>query len=511
VAVVPPRNVVVFLCDQLRPDFLPLYGCDALETPNIDRIAEMGVTFENAITQSTVCGPARASMMTGRYVSDHGVWTNDVSFRDGLEYLPERMNEAGYTTGVFGQLHHHPARDLKGFQEAAQYEEGRLGDDEPYRQWLAERHPELDDPLDVDAPRFEFPYPEEEYYEHWIASNAIDFVDRHDDPDDTFLAWVSFQGPHGPLDPPAEVRGSVDTQGLPDPLERPAEELEQVVRYRQARDGLDAEYEEVMERRTAYAELIVEIDRQIGRVLDALEDRGILSETTLVFSADHGDLLGDFGLNAKGPFPYRGQLDVPMVVANHPDVPEGERTESLAGTIDLPGTCLDVAGDDAGLGVSRSLIDLAGPDPEQPREVVFSEFCDAIKTVDDGRYRLSYYPFTGRTELYDRDADPDELENLAGDPAVADVEQELLMHLIDFGIVAKGPRVESKDFVPDQQAGLRRKHPRFERDFPVVFPLSDDDVERLEEAGLSTAYNEFATGEEIVSAYDEPYWVTDEE
>jgi hypothetical protein len=170
-----------------------------------------------------------------------------------------------------------------------------------------------------------------------------------------------------------------------------------------------------------------------------------------------------------------------------------------------------VAGDDAGLGVSRSLIDLAGSDPEYPREVVFSEFCDAIKTVDDGRYRLSYYPFTGRTELYDRDADPDELENLAGDPAVADVERELLMHLIDFGIVAKGPRVESKDFVPDQQAGLRRKHPRFERDFPVVFPLSDGDIERLESAGLSTGYNEFARGEEVVSAYTDPYWITDDE
>ena len=87
------RNIVVILCDQLRPDFLRMYGCEAIPTPNLDRLASCGVVFDHAITQSTVCAPARATMMTGTYVSEHGVWTNDRPFAPGMEYIAERMND----------------------------------------------------------------------------------------------------------------------------------------------------------------------------------------------------------------------------------------------------------------------------------------------------------------------------------------------------------------------------------------------------------------------------------
>jgi len=497
------RNVVVVLCDQLRPDFLPLYGCEALALPNIDRLAERGTVFDNAITQSTVCAPARATLMTGRYVSDHGVWTNDVPFREGVDYVAERMNDAGYATGAFGKLHHYPPEDVKGFGEAAQLEEGRLGEDEPYLQWLRERHPDVTSLWNYEDREFRFE--RDEYHEHWIASRAIDFLDQRANEDDPFFAWVSFQGPHGPLDPPSEVKGSVDVDSLPAPLERD-DDLAPVARYRKAL-GPDFETEEgIMARREAYAEIIVEIDRQIGRLLDRLERLDVMEETTVVFSADHGDLLGDFGLNTKGPFPYRGQLDVPLVVANHPDVATGARSDALVGNIDVPGTCLDVAGDDHGIGVSRSLIDQAQESPDHPREVVFSEFCDSIKTVDDGRYRFSYYPFTGSTELYDHEQDPDERHDLSDDDSYAELTQAFLMHLVDFGILGKGVSVEAHDFVPEQQEGVRRKHPQFARDFDIAHPLSARDLEALEQAGLSTEYNAVFEGRDVVSCYSPPYW-----
>jgi arylsulfatase A-like enzyme len=502
------RNVVVFLCDQLRPDFLSPYGCNAVPTPNIDRLAADGVVFDDAITQSTVCGPARASLMTGRYVSDHEVWTNDVPFRDGLSYLPRRMSEEGYVTGAFGKLHHYPPHDTKGFDEAVQFEEGRLEKQEPYREWIRGRHPEATDVWNRDG--YEFAYDEAEYYEHWIASHAIDFLDeRAEEADDRpFLAWVSFQGPHGPLDPPAAVKGTVDTDRLPEPIRKPDDEeaIPPVHRYREALGRDYDSLEETMERRTAYAETIVEIDRQIGRVLDRLEALGVADETTFVFSSDHGDLLGDFGLDAKGPYPYHGQLSVPLVVANHPDVEAGTRSDSLAGNIDIPGTCLDVAGASETIGVSRSLLELAGEDPDAEREVNFSEFCDSIKTVQTRRYRYSYYPFVGTATLFDRENDPEERHNLAGDPEYADVERELLMHLIDFGLVNKGVRVEAHDFVPEQQTGVSRKHPAFAAEFEVAYPLSSADRRRLEAAGLPADYNEFCRDLDIVSHYAPPYW-----
>ena len=504
----PPQNVLVVLCDQLRPDFLPTYGCEAVPTPNVNRLADAGVVFENAITQSTVCGPARATMMTGRYVSDHGSWTNDVPTRNGVEFLPERMNEAGYVTGAFGKLHHTPPDDVRGFRETALMEEGWLGEAEPYLAWLRNRQPDVEGIWNYEGDTFGFD--ETEYYERWIASRAIEFLEDRAGDDDPFLAWVSFQGPHTPLDPPPEVKATVDTERLPEPFERPDDDLAQVAKYRKARGPEVDSRAEVMARRTAYAELIVEIDRQIGRILDRLEALDLTAETTIIFASDHGDLLGDFGLWAKGPYPYRGQLDVPMIVARHPDVPAGTRSHRLVGTIDVPGTCLELAGVEDGIGVSRSLIEaVRGPD-DRVRDVIFSEFCDSIKTAYDGRYLYSYYPFTDRAELYDREDDPNERRDLAGDPEHAGIEARMLKHLIDFGIVAKGVRVEAQDFVPDQQDGVRQKHPAFDREFEVAYPLSAEDREKLRDAGLATEYNEFCRGRDPVANYADPYWIDEE-
>lgn len=504
----PQRNVLVLLCDQLRPDFLSMYGCEAVPTPNLDYLAETGAVFDDAITQSTVCAPSRATMMTGRYVSDHGVWTNDVRFRDGLEYVPERMNKEGYVTGAFGKLHHYPPDDLKGFREAALVEEGRLGEREPYLRWLKNRRPDVTSIWNHDG--YEFRFDEEEYHEQWIATRAIDFIERRRD-DGPLFAWVSFQGPHTPYDPPSEVKGIVDTTALPAPLERPEDDLAPVARYRKARGTDFGSRREVMETRTAYAETIVEIDRQIGRIIDALESAGIKEDTTILFASDHGDLLGDFGLGEKGPFPYRGQLDVPLIVANHPEIEAGSRSGSLVGTIDIPGTCLHVAGADDGIGISRSLIEQANAPADETRDVVFSEFCDSIKTVYDGRYLYSYYPFTERSELYDRTSDPDELNNLAGESEYAAVERMLLMELIDFGIGAKGFNAEAHDLVPEQQERLRRKYPNFEREFTVAYPLNATDVENLRAAGLSDTYNEFCRDLPVTTAYAEPYWIDEQE
>lgn len=503
----PQRNLVVLLCDQLRPDFLPMYGCGAIATPNLDRLAALGVVFDGAITQSTVCAPARASMMTGRHVSDHGVWTNDMPFRPGMDLIAERMNALGYRTGAFGKLHHAPADDPKGFQVVHQMEEGRLGQAEPYLLWLRERHP--DTTRLWNAENLTFAFPEDEYYEHWIADRAIDFIRETDEA--PFLAWVSFQGPHTPFDPPPEVKGTCDPGKLPPRLHREQTSgIPETVLYRQVREAWPEDEDFIQARRVAYAEMIVCIDRQIGRILAALEAQGRLETTTFLFSADHGDMLHDFGLNGKGPFPYRGQLDIPLLVANHPRLAAGTRSRQLAGNIDIPGTLLDVAGDPRGIGVSRSLLDLAQPQPKQPRETILSEFCDSIRTIQDDRWRYSYYPFEQTAELYDRQNDPDELNNLAGNPASADKEIRLLRHLLDYAVVNKGPRVEAHDLGPQKQAGMLAKFPEALRDWPVAFPISSPERNQLGAAGLDTNFNEFCRSLPILRHYSKPYWLDKE-
>ena len=102
------RNVLVIMCDQLRPDFLHAYGADFIPTPNIDALAAEGVVFDNAITASTVCAPARMSFFTGKNVSGHDAWTNDITPKAGSEFLPQRLNAAGYFPVAVGCYDHYP-------------------------------------------------------------------------------------------------------------------------------------------------------------------------------------------------------------------------------------------------------------------------------------------------------------------------------------------------------------------------------------------------------------------
>lgn len=499
------RHIMVILCDQLRKDFLPIYGGKAIDTPNIDALATEGVVFDRAITASTVCAPARASMMTGRYVSDHGVWTNDVPFREGLEYIAERMNDEGYITGAFGKLHHTPGLDLKGFQQAKLMEENRLKDDDDYYKWLKKRHPEVDGIFHVDGKKRQFLFEKEDYYEHFIADETIRFLkDAGDKPS---FSWVSFQGPHTPYDPPKHLRGQVRKALLPQPIHRPKGDLSQTAQYRSAVRNISGDSDEIMATREAYGEMIIEIDHQIGRIIDHLKEIGQYEQTTIIFSADHGDMLGDMNIGEKGPFVYESQLGIPMVISNHPDLDKGSRSQLLTGNIDIPGTVLDLAGASRGIGYSKSILGLI--EGSISREVNYSEFCDSIRTVENHQYRYCYYPFEGYSELYDREKDPQEVDNLAGQPAYTSVEGDLLKAIIDYGIVAKGPRIEAQDLVPNKQAGLEAIAPDYLVDFPLVFPLASmEKYRKIKEAGLDPDYNAFCKEREILAWYGK-YWQAD--
>jgi arylsulfatase A-like enzyme len=490
------QNILVILCDQLRKDFLSAYGCRAVPTPNLDSLCRRGVVFENAITQSTVCAPARACMMTGRYVSDHGVWTNDIPFRDGMEYLPSRMVEEGYASGCFGKLHHYPALDTKGFQKAVLFEENRLGESEPYLQWLKKNNPKAKSVF-AESKEFSSEYPDEQHYESWLADECRSWIADHRraNASQPFFAWLSFQGPHTPYDPPHEYRGVVDKKLLPPVLKTSTDAIPEVARFRRAicpPPGRDAaEFDRIRE---AYAEKIAHIDKKIGLVLERLTELGELENTTIIFSADHGDLLGDHGQNQKGPFPYRSQLEIPLIVSGDPRLPAGNRCAALCGNIDIPATVLAAAGASRGLGYSRSLFELCEPGSKSLRATMFSEFCDECKTVEDSQYRLSYFPFTGFIQMFDKKNDPAEQHDLGREPAMAATIARLLTQIIDHQLLAKSPRQESYDLVPGTQLGLTEKNPRWRDEFAVAWPIwrLPGVSNRLAAAGLDTTYNDFS-------------------
>ncbi len=511
-----PRNIVLINCDSLRADFLSPYGCDFIPTPNIGHLAETGVTYTNAITAATVCAPARASALTGQLVSGHGYWTNQLSFRPGTRFFPERLRDAGYITAKVGVDDHiTPDNDL-GYRYIRLFTENKPGS--VYLRQLQENHPEATRYGMVSEDGHHFKYTEEEHYDRWTCDNATAFLRSYSEkgtlPDGTatedkpFFLNCSFLMPHAPYLPPQEVAGTVDETKMPDRLTLTRDDIPDVEAYRRAWiydpcANAPAETKQAAERRLrlAYCEMIAEIDRLVGRITDTLRETGLWENTTVLFTTDHGSMEYDYGLDTKGPFPYHQQLFIPLLVANHPDLQPGTRSDCLCGNLDLGATILDIAGDQAPFGLSRSLIGMAnGRVPE--REVNISEFCDSCKNLVDKRYTFSYYPFTGVCTLFDRINDPAERVNLADLPAYAEVKLRFMMHLTDFLILAKGVRIEAHDLAPAVREGIEAKKPGFLDEFEICYPLPNmASVEKVREAGLDGDYNEFCRGREIKAHY----------
>lgn len=510
------RNVVLILVDQLRSDFIGPYGADFIKTPNLDELAKNGVTYDNAIASATVCAPSRASVLTGQFVSGHDAWTNDVPFGRNTEFFPERLAKMGYMTAAVGFSDHVKETNTCGYKYRKIF---TAADDGDYMKFLREKFPDAKCYYDSDGD-FHFKYPEEYFYDRWCTDRATDFIESYtkrgvapdgtapEDVDSPFFLYCGLLSPHTPLTPPIENEGAVDAERIPTLINSTRQDIAPVEKYRRAylnshEDLVNPEgaVERRMRERRAYCELIAEVDSLVGRIVKSLKDNGVYENTTIIFTCDHGSVDNDYNVVTKGPWPYRAQLFIPLIVSNAPNAEAGTHCDCLCGNIDVGATVLSIAEDEKRFGVSRSLVGMSnGSVPV--REVHMSEFCDACKTLVTKQYTFTYYPFTGKTCIYDRINDPLEMTDISYRPDMAEFKQKMLMHIIDFMCIAKGVRLEAHDVVPEIKAGLEKKDPKFLDNFDISFPLASwTEVKRIEEAGLDANYNEFCRGRDIKSHY----------
>ncbi len=517
------RNIVMIMCDQMRPDFLHAYGADFIPTPNLDALAADGAVFDNAITPSTVCGPARASIVTGRAVSDHDGWTNEIPPRAGVEFFPERLSADGYMTVAVGNYDHAPFGTSIGYQYLRRMDEDHM--DSEYMQKLQKKYPDCTSwRMHPEGDPYHYLYPEEDHYERWACDCATEFLDSYaqsgtvaDRDHDTvtplaeagspFFLYCGFLAPHAPYLPPQEMSGRVDPEKLPEILvSHRDEDLPSVERYRRAylnsHETLvnpESAAEVRKKERLAYCEMICYVDELVGRIVQSLKKNGLYENTTVVFMSDHGSMENDLNMSTKGPWPYSPQLFVPLIVSNHPNL-RGHQ-DFLCGTIDIGATLLDIAGDKKAFGLSRSLIAMANGTAAH-RNSIMSEFCDSCKTVIDHRYTFTYYPFTGVCALYDRINDPQMLHDLGRDEKYTDVRNRFLMEVIDWTILSRPVRIEAHDMTPEVLRGIEEKHPKFLETFEIAYPLANwESVDRLEQAGLDPNINEFCKEYPIKADY----------
>ena len=490
------KNILFIMCDQLRYDYLGCMGHPTIKTPNIDALAARGVIFSNTYCQSPVCGPSRASIYTGRYLSTHGSMSNFAPLRVGEKNIGHHLNGLGVRTVLVGKSHVIP--DREGMERLGIDPEGSIGRHlaqggfEPY---------ERDDGIHPDAMvRPDLPYNEylkdKGYTEdanpwHW-AANSVDVdegvrsgyfndaVDRparvtdedsgtpymtrramqfmaEDDGETPWLLHLSFIKPHWPYVAPAPYHDmysaddvvpaikSQDELNDPNPLAK---------LFMDRVSGKTFSREEAREKIIpAYMGLITQIDDQLGILFDFMEQRGLLDDTMIVFTSDHGDYLGDHWMGDKDYF-HDPSVKIPMIIVDPDkaaDSTRGTVDDALVEAIDLIPTFMDFHGGEIPSHIleGRSLLPKLRGQQVEWRDFTISEYdysCQVFRP-QTGRAAIDCQSYMIATKewkyihapgfppaLFDLTNDPNELNDLGRHKDYANILQEMFNKLANWSL-----------------------------------------------------------------------------
>ncbi len=429
-----PANLIVILSDQHSRDACGCYGHPAARTPNIDRLAAAGTRFDCAYTPCPICIPARASLATGQYVHRIGYWDNGQPYDGRVESWHHVVRAAGLRVDAIGKLHFRGGDD-NGFTEEIEplHVVGRIGDvlgcirDEPPR-----RHKRAG--IDEAGPG-------DSTYIRYDAANgdrACDWLARHAGDSRPWVLFVGFVLPHPPYIAPPELFESYDPQRLPMPPQWQAEEwpAHPVIAGLRAAFDFDRPFSESVVRRlnAAWYGALSHMDRQVGRILDAVGALGLAGRTRVLYASDHGESRGARGLFGKFTM-YEESAGVPLLVSG-PGVPQGRVVRTPVSLVDVFPTVLEAVLGDAKASrdlPGRSLLAIARE--ADADRTVFSEYHAVGCThgtfmVRRGRWKYVHY-VDAPPQLFDLAADPQELRDLAGVPAHQAARQEMERRLRD--------------------------------------------------------------------------------
>jgi choline-sulfatase len=423
-------NVLFLLSDEHSANVMGCAGHPLIRTPNLDRLAASGTRFANAYTPCPICVPARASLITGRYVHETGYWDNALAYDGRVPGFGHRLQAAGVRVEAIGKLHYRNDTDPTGF-DRQQIPAHIVGGGQI---WGSVR-----DPLPEGTRRTpiydEIGAGESSYnrYDRQIADLAVGWLEtrsreRNAQP---WLLYCGFVAPHFPLIVPQRYLDLYPLDDIPDPKLLPRNGfarhpwVERKARYMDHDEeiGSDGRRRLAM---ACYFGLVTYLDEQVGRILDAVERLGLRDTTRIVYTSDHGEENGARALWGKGNL-YRDSTHVPMIVSG-PDIPAGKVCATNVSLIDLYPTFVDslaLADEPADRALpGRSLLRIAD-EPDDPRRLAFSEYHavggpSGAYMLADGRYK--YHHYVGYPpELFDLRDDPEEERNLAADPAFAEV------------------------------------------------------------------------------------------
>lgn len=454
------RPNILFICtDQQRADSLGCTGAPWAVTPNLDRLADQGALFEQCYVQNPVCSPSRASLFTGKYPSNHGLYANGVPLPADQRMFTRTLADAGYDCGMIGKQHLSPCdtwrtepRHDDGYRvfEWAHGPNHRALEND-YHRWLRKTHPDIYQGIFPESGANENTeysnrartgtpidhVPHEAHYSHWVAERAIDFIEHDRTEAEPFFLMANFFDPHHSFGAPQEFRDLIDAGAIPSPLTKPDELDEKPAPHRAyseksysgtAPGFQDYTADEIKEIRAQYWAMIALIDHEVGRIMEALAQAGLAEDTLVVFTSDHGEMLGNHRQLLKGPQLYDDLARVPLIARWPSRIAPRTNVPHLVQWIDLTATILEASGCAPGQGVQgQSLLPLMTGQEATHRPWAMCEYRNSGFATDPlimttmlryEHWKLIVWhgePACGSTrdgEMYDLSQDPDELHNL---------------------------------------------------------------------------------------------------
>jgi choline-sulfatase len=427
-------NVVWVFLDQCRADVLGCYGHPFVRTPNIDRLAASGVLFENAFCQNPVCVPSRASMLSGLYCHQTGVYDNDGRMRPEQSFLLRGFSAAGYTTASIGKVHLGIDPLEAGFHTHAGFEHDGTG------HWNVPADYPEDWPWGkFTAPGFAQPVvyatdmcPRERTYCAMGVSAAVAGLEELGGREEPFLLRLSLNRPHTPVTSPKPYDTMYAEQtALPEYSEDERRGQPPVLAEHMRKRHFDRiTPAETVHIRSYYYGLVTHLDFELGRLLEAVEGSRQAENTIVLLTVDHGCMLGEHGLYTKRPHYHTETARVPLIISWPGRLPAGMRVEGLVEMVDLLPTLFELCGiavpqEAAG----RSLLPLISGEGEGREDVYAEQYLpdDPLHWHGLRTERYSYWRYTnaGEAMLFDLAEGPAERSNLMAGDSPAEVVEEM--------------------------------------------------------------------------------------
>lgn len=442
-------NILFIITDEQRADSVGGYGKDWVRTPNLDKLSSDGVLFRNHFVNSPQCVPSRTSMLSGVYPHQTGVFQNGQEKEDwpeGFISFPEVFSENNYTTANLGKIHYPKNEDM--------WDENNV----------FVEFPQVATPFKLGSGYSESEYEVIHRYEGSTISSgrypdynngttptthltdmAVSWIDDHKADDDPFLLRVSYVAPHTPVLAPEPFYSmfepdDMDCDWWPDAQKEKLTVYDNFFAKINAGDQFDITIEKLQRIHATYNGLVSHVDDQIGRLIKKLEEDGLMENTIIVFTSDHGSMLGEHTQFEKGMF-YDQSVRVPLIVYWKNKLPGGKVVTGLTEHVDIAPTLLNLARIDvpehyAGKPLLKDPYNITG------KEYIFGERALAKKDkgpkrvwIRSDRYTLNYsmYNSLGIFALNDErdgfladlEKDPGETKNLYNDPQYAEIKKEL--------------------------------------------------------------------------------------